>query len=175
MFTIPHPRLLVGLLLLILPCLLTAQLGYALEVPDIPGEETRLGFEDQITISSFSYGVSSDDERGSSRPSVTQGCFLLGKSTDRATPFLFDAVTRHRRFDEMTFTAYRTTEGTVNLIVYELRNVKITKWETGAEDGTAIEEVIGLVAEEVEVTYYLQDPSGGLTEYSVKYNFATAR
>ncbi|WP_116126468.1 type VI secretion system tube protein Hcp [Lewinella sp. IMCC34183] len=175
MITLPYPHLLVCLLVLILPSMLTAQLGYALEIPDIPGEETRLGFEDQITISSFSYGVSSDDDGGSSRPSVTQGCFLLGKFTDRATPFLFDAVARHRRFDEITFTAYRTTEGTVNLIVYELRDVKITKWETGAEDGTAIEEVIGLVAEEVEVTYYLQDPSGGQTEYSMKYNFATPR
>ncbi|WP_116109194.1 Hcp family type VI secretion system effector [Lewinella sp. IMCC34191] len=168
-------RWLLGLMALVLPLFLTAQLSYTLDIPEIPGEVRRAGFEDQIEITSFSYGISTEEETGRTSPTVTQGCFLLGKTTDRATPLLFEAVTKHTRFNEMTLTAYRTDARSSRIVItYQLTNVVVKKWETGAENGEGIQEVIGLVPAEVEITYYYYNDDGSLSgEYSYSYDFST--
>ncbi|PPK87670.1 type VI secretion system Hcp family effector [Neolewinella xylanilytica] len=173
MITTRFRPLLLGLLVFALPNLLSAQLAYALEIEDIAGELSAVGYEDQIKICSFSYGISSDAGSGRVSPSVTQGAFLLGKSTDRATPFLFAAVARIRRFDEVTLTAYREGAGNQVIMIFEFTNVVFTKFETGAEGSEGIDEVIGLLAEEVEITYRYYGNDGALAgTYVERFNFA---
>ena len=166
---------LLGLLVLALPTFLTAQLSYALDIPEIPGEVRRDGFEDQIRITSFSYGISREEPAGSNRRTLTQGCFLLGKNTDRATPFLFQAVTNNTVFKEMTLTAYRDDLGQYGTVItYKLTNVVVKKWETGAENGEHIEEVIGLVPATILIKYTeLEDDGSAGDEYEYTYDFET--
>ena len=163
-----------GLLATALPLLLAAQLDYALDIPDIAGDVTQSDFVGQIEITSFSYGVEAELDGPRTAGSVSQGCFLLGKSVDRASPLLFAAVTTRRSFPEITLTAYRYNDGNLSLpIVYTFRNVHITKWETGAEGESGIDEVIGIVAEEVEIEYTIYDETGAREGIiTTSYNFA---
>ncbi|MGB3800960.1 MAG: type VI secretion system tube protein Hcp [Lewinella sp.] len=167
-------RCLLGLLLLALPCLLSAQLAYALEVPGISGELSAVAYDDQIKICSFSYGFATDDAGRGGAQELTQGAFLLGKSVDRATPALFVAAARGKFFDEIILTAYREGGGNQVAIVYKFTTAVIAKFETGAKDSKGIDEVIGLLAEEVEITYYYYGNDGGLDgTYVESFNFVT--
>ena len=169
-------RWLLGLMVLALPHFLTAQLlSYALDIPEIQGGLQRDGFEEQIHITSFSYGISREEPAGGNRSTLTQGCFLLGKNTDRATPFLFQAVTNNTVFKEMTLTAFQDNLGQYGTIItYKLTNVVVKKWETGAENGETIEEVIGLVPAEINIKYTeLEDDGSPGDEFEYTYDFAT--
>lgn len=153
---------------------------YYLDIRNIPGEVTVPAYEDQICITSFSWGVrheaSSTVGGGGGASAANAAEFKFGKSLDRASPLLFGAVANGERFPELTFTIARTGEmGTFVEAIYVLTNVTFTGFQPGGEvDSGQTKEVISLVAEEVKISHFRQDPDGSPGDETIfTWDFAT--
>lgn len=156
--------------LLILPFLLQAQQEYFLEIPNIDGEATTAGYEDQICISSFSWDVTSTITTGGGGSGRgVAGPFRMGKNFDLASPLLYLSVPQGRFFPDMTLTIV-TMDGNGQRRVlgeYSFTDVRITSYEPGGNTTALPTEVITITFGELEIKYF--DSRG--SETSATWNF----
>jgi len=151
---------------------------YYLDIRDIPGEVTVPEYKDQICITSFSWEVTREVPAtgGGAASAASPLEFKFGKSFDRASPLLFGGVADGRVIPEVIFTVVRANpEGPelFELMIYRLRNVRITGFQPGGMVESLPKEVISLQAEQVKISHFLQNPNGSTgDETTFEWNFS---
>ena len=153
--------------------------GY-LRIPDIPGESKRAQHEDEIDIHDIRWSIEKRAAarvgRGRSRSRAKVGALLLSKFADASSVYLALACLQGKSFPDMTL-AVRKDSGEAHLdyLTITMENVTISKYEvlgTG-EGGQMIEELLGLVFEEVSYRYVVQaDGRSAGAEHEIEYDIA---
>jgi type VI protein secretion system component Hcp len=150
--------------LLTAACVLVGTLGSAttafaqrafLDIPGIDGGSVVEGYEHQIDVLSIRQNAAATAKK-------SLACDLsVVKGIDIAGPALWFTAASGQVFPEMTLTVVRNS-GDVAFKLYEIRltNVRITAVQATA--GTAeSSETVALVPQEVTLSYFTQNPTGG--------------
>lgn len=153
-----------------------------LKIGDIAGESQRVDHEDEIDIHDIMWSIdrksTSQVGRGRRRARAKIRPLLLRKFTDAASAYLLLACMQGKAFPEMILSVRKDSgEAHLDYLVITMENVTISKFETlgvGEDDeGQTIEEIIGLVFENVTYKYTVQsdDHSAG-GEHEITYDIA---
>ncbi|HET7275703.1 MAG TPA: type VI secretion system tube protein Hcp [Longimicrobiaceae bacterium] len=141
-----------------------------LKLEGVVGESTRAGFEKQLEILSFSFGVSNPTTIGSAsggggagRASVS--AFNLMKQSDAASPTLFQACASGKHFPKATVTLQKAGgDKAVPYLVYEFENcyIESIQWSgsTGGDDTPT--ESMSLAFGKVTITHTPQAVQGAV-------------
>ena len=153
-----------------------------LKIGDIAGESQRVDHEDEIDIHDIMWSIdrksASKVGRGRARARARIQPLLLRKVTDAASAYLLLACMQGKSFPEMILSVRKDSgEAHLDYLVITMENVTISKFEklgVGVEnEGQTIEEIIGLVFENVTYKYTVQndDHSAG-DEHEITYDIA---
>jgi type VI secretion system secreted protein Hcp len=153
-----------------------------LKIGDIAGESQRVDHEEEIDIHDIMWSIdqklASRVGRGRARARARIRPLLLRKFTDAASAYLLLACMQGKSFPEMILSVRKDSgEAHLDYLVITMENVTISKFEklgTGEEkDGQIIEEIVGLVFENVTYKYTVQsdDHSAG-DEHEISYDIA---
>lgn len=131
--------------------------GFA-KIPDIPGESTREGHEDEIEFHSLTFGMEAptdrDGLRGRGRP--TFDLVVVSKYYDRSSPPLKGALATNRRLSELVLSVRRTVEGdTRDYLVITLTDVAVVKYDLApAQDrDDVLAEKVGFAYRSINFSY----------------------
>jgi type VI secretion system secreted protein Hcp len=138
--------------------------GY-MKVPDIDGESTRVGHEDEIDIFAVSWDINAIAASGSSRrrrARADAGPLVVHKYYDAASPYLALATHQGKVFDEVAVTLRKESGGVhLDYLTITLRNVVISSyafendpWDEGEEQLT---ERVECEAEKISFKYVVQE------------------
>ena len=119
-----------------------------------------------------------EGSKGRSRARAQVGAINLRKFTDAASAYLLLACMQGKSFPDMVLSVRKDSgEAHLDYLVITMENVTISKFETigvgPEEDGQMIEEILGLVFENVTYKYTVQadDHSAG-DEHEITYDIA---
>lgn len=153
-----------------------------LKVGDIKGESQRADHEDEIDIHDMKWNIEQGSAaqvgKGRSRARAQVGALNLRKFTDASSAYLALACMQGKSFPDMVL-AVRKDSGEAHLdyLVITMENVTISKFETigvgTEEDGQMLEEIVGIVFENVTYKYTVQedDHSAG-DEHEITFDIA---
>ncbi len=153
-----------------------------LKIGDIQGESQRADHEDEIDIHGLMWNIEQGSAaqvgKGRSRARAQVSALFLKKYADAASVYLALACMQGKSFPDMVL-AVRKDSGEAHLdyLVITMENVTISKYEIlgvdQEEGGQMIEEVLGLVFENVTYKYVVQadDHSAG-DEHEIVYDIA---
>lgn len=155
--------------------------GY-LEIEEIPGESQRVDHEDQIDIHDVHWNIEQGSAaqigKGRARARAQVAAVVLRKYVDASSPYLALACMQGKSFAKMTFYVRKDSgEAHLDYLIITMEHVTISKFETlgvgDEEDGQMIEELLGLVFENVTYKYTIQeeDHSAG-DEHEISYDIA---
>ena len=164
--------MLAGLLVASLPSL--AASDYLLKFDGVEGESQMKGFEKQIEISSFSWGVSQSASGAANRAGKSCPSDLnLGKAVDKATPPLIANSVAGNVSPTAILIGLRGGGGgsaPQPYIKLELKNVMVSSYSTsGASGGAAAQDAFSLRFGSMTVTYFQQNDNGSTTPVSVSF------
>lgn len=153
-----------------------------LKIGDIGGESQRADHEDEIDIHDVMWNVEQGSAaqvgKGRSRARAQVGPINLRKFTDASSAYLLLACMQGKSFPDMVLSVRKDSgEAHLDYLIITMENVTISKFETVGvgpeEDGQVIEEVLGLVFENVTYKYTVQadDHSAG-DEHEITYDIA---
>ncbi|PWJ16560.1 Hcp family type VI secretion system effector [Jannaschia seohaensis] len=153
-----------------------------LKIDDIQGESQRVDHEDEIDIHDIKWNIEQGSAaqvgRGRARARAFVDALYLRKFTDASSPYLALSCMQGKSFKEMILYV-RKDSGEAHLDYYTItmENVTISKFETIGvgenEGGQVIEEIVGLVFENVTVKYVVQDDDHNASdEHEITYDIA---
>ncbi len=108
---------------------LPATVDYYLKIEGIPGESTERGFEGQIEVQSWSWGMSQAARaqgREGSMPGDPTKPFVIMKQVDKASPKLAQALASKQRFPSVTVTLCRSGGDKQKYMEYKMTDVIIS-------------------------------------------------
>ena len=152
-----------------------------LKIDDIPGESRRAEHEDEIDIHDLRWNIEQSGSpsvgRGRSRSRAKVEALVLHKFADTSSVYLALACMQGKAFSEMTLSVHRDRgEAHLDYLTITMENVTISKYEvlgSGAAEGEMIEEVIGLVFENVSYKYVvLADDHSAGDEHEITFDLA---
>ena len=157
--------------------------AWFMKIPDVEGESTQIGYEGQIEILSYSWGVT---QTGAfSAPVRVHKPFVIVKVIDKSTPLLMQALCANESIAAVTVTIISPSdraEAEVKYYTITLKNARIVDVSPGGTVESALAdptaptaaplEQISFVYEEIKVVYEKRDSSGALiaTERAVCVN-----
>lgn len=153
-----------------------------LKIGDIGGESQRADHEEEIDIHDVIWNVEQGSAaqigKGRSRSRAQVGPIYLRKFTDAASAYLLLACMQGKSFPDMVLSVRKDSgEAHLDYLIITMENVTISKFETegvgAAEDGQMIQEVVGLIFENVTYKYTVQEDdhsAGG--EHEITYDIA---
>ena len=155
-----------------------------LSIPNIPGESTAKGFENQIVVYSYSFGASipvtvdGSTNPPTGKPSLSDLSIL--KAFDKSSPYLFRSLVQGKNI------ASQGTPGIILSVVptgavkasvtYALQDVYVSSLSDSGSTGGDSEptESISFAFGVLRITYVPQNPDGSAgTAISVAYNRET--
>jgi type VI secretion system secreted protein Hcp len=140
-----------------------AAVDYFLKLDGIDGESTSVGFEAQIQIASFSWGVSRP--RGASAPSISE--IVVTKSTDVTSPKLFLSCASGQHIKEAKLTC-RKAGSDRGFYIITLTDVLITSYQSAGSSGDVVPtDQFSLNYTKITFEYQPQDATGKPTGPSV--------
>lgn len=154
--------------------------GY-LKIDDIPGESKRSGHEEEIVISSFSWGAmrsafrNSGGQRESGLPEVQS--VSLTKDFDASSPYLALACIKAKNLGDVVLTL-RKDQGDEHsdYLTITLTNVLVESYQTGGGGGGNPVDTVSLSFDSIKVLY-IQDAddltAGG--EHEMEYDILAAK
>ncbi len=153
-----------------------------LKIDDIAGESQRVDHEDEIDIHDVKWNIEQGSAaqigRGRSRARAQVDALFLRKFMDASSVYLALACMQGKSFPEMTLCVRKDSgEAHLDYLVVTMENVTISKYEVigvgEIEGGQIIEEILGLVFENVTYKYVVQeeDHSAG-DEHEITYDIA---
>ncbi len=120
---------LLGALALLAGMALPAAVDYYLKIEGIPGESTARGFESQIEVDSWSWGMSqaatAQGRAGTMLGDPTKP-FTIVKAIDKASPKLAEALASKQRFPAVTLTLCRAGGDKQKYMEYKMTDVIIS-------------------------------------------------
>ena len=142
------PRSLACALLLVAPAGASAKVF--LELSGVPGESTVAGFENQIELESFQFGLSNPVQMGTEK--------VQGKPS-------FSEITATKRLDKSSPTLMLRT---ADMTVFPLARVRVTR-----PSATGESTVVRYCFTNVQVTAFSQGTNGDLPEESISLSYGT--
>jgi len=151
--------------------------NYYLQIGGINGESVASGFEQQIEVSSWSFGVSSPADVGGGgmsggTPSLSD--FTCTFDLDSSSYQILKDIYQGTHVDKVTFTGVKTGGGGTpyNYMQVIMQNCFITSYQTGGGGDGVPSATMSLAYAQVEFDYYTQDTSSGQTTMagSATYN-----
>ncbi|MGH9895432.1 MAG: Hcp family type VI secretion system effector [bacterium] len=139
-----------------------------LKIDGVDGESTRKGFEKQMEIESFNWGVANPVTIGSGTGGVGGGkatvtSFSVTKKSDKASAVLFQACLEGTHYPKALVTLNKAGgKSPVDFLKYEFEKVYVENMnQSGASGGddSALEQV-SFVFGKVSMTYTPQNPDG---------------
>jgi type VI secretion system secreted protein Hcp len=129
-----------------------------LKVPDIPGDSTRDGHEEEIEVYGVEYSMVApfDANSLSRRGRVSMGMITFAKQYDKASPLLKMALFKNTKLDEVKFSARRTIEGeTSDYLVVTLKEASVMNYEmhVSPEEPDVIEDRVGFAYKTIVFAY----------------------
>ena len=152
------------------------------KIDDIAGESQRAEHEDEIDFHDLRWNIEQGSAaqvgKGRSRARAQVGAINVRKFTDAASAYLALACMQGKSFPEMTLSVRKDSgEAHLDYLIITMENVTISKFETvgvgDEEDGQMIEEIVGIVFENVTYKYTVQedDHSAG-DEHEITFDIA---
>ena len=138
-----------------------------LNIPEVPGEATAAGMENQIAILSFSLGASNPATLGATATGggagqVTLSDFNIMKKTEKSSAGLFKACANGSHYPKATVIMRKAGTTQNEFLKYEFEKVYVTsiQWagSTGGDDSPT--ESVSFAYGKVTVTYTPQDDTG---------------
>lgn len=144
---------------------------YFLKIDGIEGESVTKGYEKQIEISSFSWGVTQATSGGSVRAGKSCPSDLhLTKNVDKATPPLISSAVGGGVSTTAILIGLRpggSGGAPQPYIRFEMKNVMVSSYQTsGASGGGLAQDALSLRFGSATVTYFQQDANGQTTPVS---------
>lgn len=141
-----------------------------LDLKDIPGESTALGFEKKIEIFSFSWGASSPVTIGSgtggvSASKVSISSFNVMKKTDIASTALFKNCCLGKHIDTMKVSMRKQTgAGQEAFLIYSFSEVFVEsiQWSGSSGGDDTPTESVSFAFGKVQIEYKTQGKDGKL-------------
>jgi type VI secretion system secreted protein Hcp len=150
-------------LLLTLPTAASAKLF--LELPGIPGESQVKGFENQIELDSYQWGVSNAIQVGTSGAKAGKPAFseiVVSKQTDKASPQLMLRTANGVVIASARLRVTKSTDtGQTTYLRYCFTGVQVTSF-TQSSGGDLPTESVGLSYASIVQSYTQQDATGGV-------------
>jgi type VI secretion system secreted protein Hcp len=145
-----------------------SQADFFLKMDGVQGESQDDKHQNEIQLSSFSFGVTnagtggSGGGSGSGKANVQDMKFA--KLADNSSPNLFQACFTGKHFDTATLTVRKAGENPLEYLVYTLSDVFVSSYATQGQSGGGIAQEAGsLNFSKVQIQYTPQndDGSGG--------------
>jgi type VI protein secretion system component Hcp len=132
----------------------------------IDGGALTADFRGQIVLESFDFGLGQPEAGGVGRGRVSRACrfdeLTTAKRIDDATADLIEAAALGRVFPEITITLTRPAEnGVLPALQLTLREARVSRFETMADDGS-MTEMVNWRFREVLGEVFVQNRNGGL-------------
>ena len=150
-----------------------------MKLGDLKGESQVKGFEDQIQVLAWSWGMSqagtTHHGTGGGAGKVTVNDLSFTHYVDSATPNLIKAVCTGQHFPDCKLTMRKAGGSPLDYYVITLKDVIVTSVQTGGSAGEELlTENIALNFAEFEVSYQPQDNKGAKKGGAIvtKYNIA---
>jgi type VI secretion system secreted protein Hcp len=144
-----------------------SEVAYYLKISEIRGESQDKAHEDEIEITSWSWGLSNHGGPGSGAGGAagkpTFQDISLHKRVDRSSPNLANACVRGEHFPEAVLAAQRGSgpKFSLDLIVMKLSDVTITGFQEGVEDlGSFPSDSFSIRFAKIDYSYTLQKADG---------------
>ena len=159
----------VGILTAVVITPADANTELVLKLEGIPGDSAVIGHENEIDVSSVSFGASQTGIReaggkaSARRSSLTT--FAMTKKVDKASPklFLFCATGQHIPTAVLTFRDVAGEGAALEYLTITLSDVVISSYQVGASSGSDLaDESISLSYSKIEYKYVAQLPNGQL-------------
>jgi type VI secretion system secreted protein Hcp len=150
-----------------------------LKLGDLKGESPVKGFEDQIQLLSWSWGMShggtTHHGTGGGAGKVSVGDLSFTHYVDAASPGLILACCNGKHFDEATLTMRKAGEKPLDYLIIKLKDIIVTSvQQSGSSGGDLVTESFSLNFAKFEVAYQPQDAKGAKKggAIEVKYDIA---
>jgi type VI secretion system secreted protein Hcp len=139
-----------------------------LSVDGVDSQSTRKGFESEIEITSFNWGVNNPTSvmfgEGSGSGKATLSSFNITKRTDMSSPQLFQACCLGKHFPKATVTLHKAAgENPVDYLRLDFTDVFVTDMQWAGTSGMGDdvpEESVAMTFGKVEMTYTTQKTDG---------------
>jgi type VI secretion system secreted protein Hcp len=136
-----------------------------LKLGDLKGESQVKGFEDQIQVLAWSWGMAQSGTThtgsGGGAGKVNVSDLTFTHQIDSATPNLIKSVCTGQHFPEATLTMRKAGGTPLDYYVIKLKDIIVTSVTTGGSRGEeVITENVSLNFAEFEVSYQPQDNKG---------------
>ncbi len=137
-----------------------------MKLEGVEGEATAEGFEKQIQIFSFSWGVSNPTTIGSGggggSGKATLSAFNVMKTTDKASPSLFTACATGKHFPKITCTLRKAGGKPLNYLVYDLEEcyIESVQWSGSSGGDDRPTESLSVAFGKVTISYQPQSKTG---------------
>jgi type VI secretion system secreted protein Hcp len=149
-----------------------------LKLGDLKGESPVKGFEEQIQILSWSWGMSQTGTThhgtGGGAGKVSVSDMQVTHYVDSASPGLISACCTGKHFEEAQLTLRKAGEKPLDYLIIKLKDLIVTNVSQSGGGGDQIMESFALNFASFEVAYQPQDnkgaKKGGAVE--IKYNIA---
>lgn len=157
-----------------------------IKIDTIPGQSTTKGFEDQITVENFSWGMSQTTNFGSSTGGgagrVNMGDLTFSHAVDKASPKLMIACCTGAHIASATLTCRKAGgDSPVDFLKITLTDIIVSNvTPSGSNMGDTPTESVSLAFAEYKVEYQEQDNKGAkkggpvIAGFSVQKNTKTA-
>ena len=136
-----------------------------LKIDDLKGESKDKGFEGQIDVLSWAWGMTQTGTRqyggGGGTGKVSVQDISITKRTDKASPELMLKCCNGKHYDKAELTVSKAGEDPVNYLKITMENVLISSVSTGGSPGDEVVlESLTLNFEKFQVEYIEQDDKG---------------
>jgi type VI secretion system secreted protein Hcp len=136
-----------------------------LKLTNIEGESKKSGYENQIDIHDFKFGVSqsASSAEGLGGGSAKSDCkdLVLTKLVDKATPILFLHSALGTPIPEAIMTVRKAGGQALDYLVVTLKDVIVTNVTTGGKsEDERVREEISLAYAKISIQYKAQNPNG---------------
>lgn len=155
-----------------------------LKLGDLKGESIVKGFEDQIQLLSWSWGMTQSGTThtglGGGAGKVNVSDLTLTKYTDSASPNLFSACCTGKHFESAIITMRKSGGQPLDYLKLTLTDIIVTSVSTGGSGGEdLLSENVSLNFAQFKYEYQPQDAKGGkkggaiTASYNISKNLST--
>jgi type VI secretion system secreted protein Hcp len=130
--------------------------------PSVRGEATEPGHENEMTITGWSWGMTTSDATGTGRRGLSTALSELKivRWADSASTGLMSVMRRHSRFDAI-LSVRKAGEPPFDYFVVKIGDGRITSYDVGAMDSPdLLSETLTIAFEKIEVLHKEQDAKG---------------
>jgi type VI secretion system secreted protein Hcp len=150
-----------------------SQADFFLKIEGVQGESQDDQHQNEIELTSFSFGVTNAGTGGSALGSGSGKANVqdmkFAKFADSSSPNLFQACATGKHYDTATLTVRKAGETPLEYLVYTLTEVFVSSYATAGQSGGAIAQESGsLNFSKVQIAYTPQSADGSAGAQNTK-------